>query len=76
MEAHFQTIVVVIITTAAVLYLAYRGFRFVRSGGAGGCHACPSSSCHSEQAVHDIEVRSSSPDAIPGGEVTQAPENS
>ncbi|MFP6751683.1 MAG: hypothetical protein VB855_08405 [Pirellulaceae bacterium] len=76
MNTDFQMIAVVIIATAAVLYLAYRGFRFVRSGGAGGCSACPSNSCSEEQAVHEIQVRPSSPDTIPGGEVAQAPENS
>ena len=76
MEADFQMIAVVIIATAAVLYLAYRGFRFVRSGGAGGCSACPSNSCSEEQAVHEIQVRPLSSETTLDGEVSRTPGSS
>mgnify|MGYP001324933828 CR=1 FL=1 len=76
MNADFQMIAVVIIATAAVLYLAYRGFLFFRSGGAGGCSACPSNSCSEEQAVHEIQVRPSSSETTLDGEVSRTPGSS
>ena len=68
MNVDLQTVVAIAVAAVAVIYLGVRGFQFFRSGGAGGCSACPSSSCTPEQAVHDIQVRTSPLESVPDGE--------
>ena len=70
MNIDLQTVVAVSVAAVAVIYLGFRGFHFFRSGGAGGCSACPSSSCapEPEQAVHDIQVRTSPIESVSDGE--------
>ena len=68
MNVDLQTVVAIAVAAVAVIYLGLRGFHFFRSGGAGGCSACPSSSCAPEPAVHDIQVRTSPVESVPDGE--------
>ena len=70
MNVDLQTVVAIAVAAVAVIYVGLRGFHFFRSGGAGGCSACPSSSCapEPEQAVHDIQVRRSPVEPVPDGE--------
>lgn len=70
MNVDLQTVVAIAVAAVAVIYVGLRGFQFFRSGGAGGCSACPSSSCapEPEQAVHDIQVRTSPVESVPDGE--------
>lgn len=70
MNVDLQTVVAIAVAAVAVIYVGLRGFQFFRSGGAGGCSACPSSSCapEPEQAVHDIQVRTSPVEPVPDGE--------
>jgi len=57
MDIDLQTIVAISIAIMAVLYLAYRGLHFFRSGGAGGCGICSASGCSQEPDVHEIQSR-------------------